>query len=199
MNKQSATSLEAAAPGHRDSPCAPRTSPEQELPAAAAPPPRVPRSASTGARTFHSADVPDSEAERQGVGFCKLGSPRAQAASAALRDLSEGHGAQASPTPGTAAPGNALHCKIPALRRPEEDADVSVGKGTLERNNTAAVGWVNMSQSTVVLGSDGIASVLPGSLATAATQVSGAHAAAPPPALSGARGRRAGRWRVHVC
>ncbi|EHA99485.1 Sodium- and chloride-dependent glycine transporter 2 [Heterocephalus glaber] len=107
MNKQPASSREAAAPGPRDSPCAPRTSPEQELPAP--------------------------------------------------RDSSEG-------------PGNALACKIPALRGPEGDATVSVGKGTLERNNTATVGWVNMSQSTVVLGSDGIASVLPGSVASAGAQ-----------------------------
>lgn len=161
------------APGHHDGPCAPRTSPEQELPAAtAAPPPRVPRSASTGAQTFHSPDAGACEAELSGVGDCKFSSPRAQAASAALRDLSEAHGAQAAPPSGGAGPGNALHCKIPALRGPEGDANVSVGKGTLERNNTPAVGWVNMSQSTVVLGTDGITSVLPGSVAAAAAQVS---------------------------
>uniref|UniRef100_H0W6Y1 Transporter n=1 Tax=Cavia porcellus TaxID=10141 RepID=H0W6Y1_CAVPO len=156
MNKQPASSLEAASPGHWDSPRAPRTSPEQELPAAAAPPPRVPRSASTGAQTLQSADTQACEAERRGAGFCALGSLQAQVASAALRDLSEG---------AVAGTGNALHCKIPALRGPEGDASASAGKGTLERNSTAAVGWVNMSQSTVVLGSDGIASVLPGSVA----------------------------------
>ncbi|GAB1292138.1 Sodium- and chloride-dependent glycine transporter 2 [Apodemus speciosus] len=170
MNKQPANILEAAAPGHRDSPRAPRTSPEQDLPAevpaAAVQPPRVPRSASTGAQTFQSADARACEAQQPGVGFCKLSSPRAQATSAALRDLSEGHSAQANPPSGAAGAGNALHCKIPALRGPEEDANVSVGKGTLEHNNTPAVGWVNMSQSTVVLGTDGIASVLPGSVAT---------------------------------
>nr|XP_008506527.1 PREDICTED: sodium- and chloride-dependent glycine transporter 2 [Equus przewalskii] len=103
------------------------------------------------------------------LGACKLSGPRVPAASAALRDLSEAHGAQAAP-PGGAGPGNALHCKIPALRGPEGDANVSVGKGTLERNNTPAVGWVNMSQSTVVLGTDGITSVLPGSVAAATAQ-----------------------------
>ena len=160
--------------GHREGPCAPRTSPEQELPAAAAaPPPRVPRSASTGAQTFHAPDARACEAERPGgAGACKLSSPRAPAASAALRDWSEAHGAQAAPPSRGAGPGNALPCKIPALRGPEGDANVSVGKGTLERNNTPAVGWVNISQSTVVLGTDGITSVLPGSVATAATQVS---------------------------
>uniref|UniRef100_A0A5F4WCY7 Transporter n=1 Tax=Callithrix jacchus TaxID=9483 RepID=A0A5F4WCY7_CALJA len=171
MNKQPAKSPEAAAAqGHPDGPSAPRTSPEQELPAAAAPPPRVPRSASTGAQTFQSADAQACDAERPGVGSCKLSSTRAQAASAALRDLREAQGAQAVPFPGSSGPGNALHCKIPALRGPEGDANVSVGKGTLERNNTPAVGWVNMSQSTVVLGTDGITSVLPGSVATVATQ-----------------------------
>eukprot|EP00069_Balaena_mysticetus_P015597 bmy_22553T0 len=172
MNKQPANSLEAAvALGHHDGSCAPRTSPEQGLPAAtAAPPPRVPRSSSTGAQTFHFPDARACEAEGPGVGACKLGSPRAPAASAALRDLSEAHGAQAAPPSGGAGPGNALHCKIPALRGPEGDANVSVGKGTLERNNTPAVGWVNMSQSTVVLGTDGITSVLPGSVATSAVQ-----------------------------
>ncbi|CAO2614506.1 Sodium- and chloride-dependent glycine transporter 2 [Lemmus lemmus] len=173
MNKQPTNSLEAAVPGHRDSPRAPGTSPEQDLPAAAAAaanasPPRVPRSASTGAQTFQSADARACEAQQPAVGFCKLNSSRAQATSGALRDLSEGHSAQANPPSGAAGVGNALHCKIPALRGPEEDVNVSVGKGTLEHNNTPAVGWVNMSQSTVVLGTDGIASVIPGSVATTA-------------------------------
>lgn len=174
MNKQPTNSLgAAAAPGYHDGPCAPRMSPEQELPAAgAAPTPRVPRSASTGAQTFHSPDARACEAEGPGLGACKLGSSRAPAASVALRDLSEAHGPQAAPPSGSSGPGNALHCKIPALRGPEGDANVSVGKSTLERNNTPAVGWVNMSQSTVVLGTDGITSVRPGSVATAATQVS---------------------------
>lgn len=174
MNKPPANSLEAAAVlGHHEGSCAPRTSPEQDLPAASATPLSVPRSASTGAQTFQSLDARACEAERQGLGACKLSSPRPRppAPSAALRDLSETHGAQAAP-PGGAGPGNAMHCKIPALRGLEEDADVSVGKGTLERNNTPAVGWVNMSQSTVVLGTDGITSVLPGSVATTAAQVS---------------------------
>lgn len=178
MNKQPANSLEVAvAPGHHDGRCAPRTSPEQELPAAAAAPgPHVPRSASTGAQTFQSPDARGCEAERPGVGACKLSGPRAPVVSAALRDLSETHSAQAAP-PGGAGPGNALHCKIPALRGPEGDVNVSVGKGTLERNNTPSVGWVNMSQSTVVLGTDGITSVLPGSMATAAAQVSRSRSA----------------------
>ncbi|XP_064145518.1 sodium- and chloride-dependent glycine transporter 2 [Loxodonta africana] len=171
MNKQPDVSLEAAAaPGHPEGLCAPRTSPEQELPAAAAPPPRVPTSASTGAQTFQSPDARACEAERLGMGACKLSSTRAPASSAALRDLSEAHSAQVAPPAGGAGPGNALHCKIPALRCPEGDANVSVGKGTLERNNTPAVGWVNMSRSTVVLGTDGITSVLPGSVASAAVQ-----------------------------
>lgn len=179
MNKQPANSLgAAAAPGYHNGPCAPRTSPEQELPAAAAAPtPRVPRSASTGAQTFHSPDARACEAEGPGLGACKLGSSRAPAASAALRDLSEAHVPQAAPPSGSSGPGNALHCKIPALRGPEGDANVSVGKSTLERNNTPAVGWVNMSQSTVVLGTDGITSVRPGSVATAATQVSRSRSA----------------------
>nr|XP_045751242.1 sodium- and chloride-dependent glycine transporter 2 [Mirounga angustirostris] len=172
MNTQPANSLGAAmALGHHDGRCAPRTSPEQELPAAAAAPtPRVPRSASTGAQTFQFPDARTCEAEWPGVGACKFSSPRAPAASAALRDLSEERSAQAAALSGAAGPGNALHCKIPALRGPEGDANVSVGKGTLERNNTLAVGWVNLSQSTVVLGTDGITSVLPGSVATAAAQ-----------------------------
>lgn len=195
MNKQPTNSLEAAVPGHRDSPRAPGTSPEQDLPAAAAAaataaPPRVPRSASTGAQTFQSADARACEAQQPGVGFCKLNSSQAQATSGALRDLSEGHSAQANPPSGAAGAGNALHCKIPALRGPEEDVNVSLGKGTLEHNNTPAVGWVNMSQSTVVLGTDGIASVIPGSVATTAIPVSRSQAAALPAALQ----PREGSW-----
>lgn len=190
MNTQPANSLGAAmAVGHRDGPCAPRTSPEQELPAAAAAPtPRVPRSASTGAQTFQSPDPRACETERPGVGACKLSSPRAPAASAALRDLNEARSAQAAAPSGAAGPGNALHCKIPALRGPEGDANVSVGKGTLERNNTPAVGWVNMSQSTVVLGTDGITSVLPGSVATAVAQVSRSRSARAASCSLGVRG-----------
>lgn len=205
MNNPPACGLEAAAavPGRLEGPCAPRTSPEQELPAAAAappPPPRVPRSASTGAQTFQTPDPRACEADRPGVGACKFESPRAPAASAAPRDRSEAHGAQGAPpaATGVAGPGNALPCKIPALRGPEGDANVSVGKGTLERNNTRAVGWVNMSQSTVVLGTDGITSVLPGSTATAASQVSWLRAARAS-SSSGSGAGRAGPRRVHVC
>lgn len=189
MNKQPANSLEAAVVlGHHEGSCAPRTSPEQDLPAASATPPSVPRSASTGAQTFQSLDPRACEAERLGLGACPR--PRPPAPSAALRDLSEIHGAQAAPS-GGAGPGNAMHCKIPALRGPEEDADVSVGKGTLERNNTPAVGWVNMSQSTVVLGTDGITSVLPGSVATTAAQVSRSLSARAASCSPGARRERA--------
>lgn len=189
MNKQPANSLEAAVVlGHHEGSRAPRTSPEQDLPAGSATPPSVPRSASTGAQTFQSLDARACEAERLGLGACPR--PRPPAPSVALRDLSETHGAQAAP-PGGAGPGNAMHCKIPALRGPEEDADVSVGKGTLERNNTPAVGWVNMSQSTVVLGTDGITSVLPGSVATTAAQVSRSLSARAASCSPGARGERA--------
>lgn len=181
--------------GHHEGSCAPRTSPEQDLPAASATPPSVPRSASTGAQTFQALDPRACEAERLGLGACPR--PRPPAPSAALRDLSETHGAQAAPS-GGAGPGNAMHCKIPALRGPEEDADVSVGKGTLERNNTPAVGWVNMSQSTVVLGTDGITSVLPGSVATTAAQVSRSLSARAVSCSPGAR-EGSGQWRVHVC
>lgn len=196
MNKQPANILEAAAVlGISDGRCAPRTSPEQELPTApAAPLPRVPRSASTGTQSFQSTEVQACEAERSGVGSCKLSSSRVPAASAALPDLSEAHRTPPVPASVGAGPGNALHCKIPALRSPEGDANVSVGKGTLERNNTPAVGWVNMSQSTVVLGTDGIASVLPGNVATTNTQVSlRAHAAFCSPAGRGARQGEPGR------
>lgn len=200
MNKQPANSLEAAvAPGHQDGSCTPRTSPEQELPAAfPASLPRVPRSASTGNQTFQSPDARACEAEPPGVGACKLSSPRAPVVSAALRDLSETHSAQTA-RPGGAGPGNALHCKIPALRGPEEDANVSVGKGTLERNNTPAVGWVNMSQSTVVLGTDGITSVLPGSVTTAAAQVSRFPSARAASCCSPGARDVAGPCRMHVC
>ncbi|XP_049636967.1 sodium- and chloride-dependent glycine transporter 2 isoform X3 [Suncus etruscus] len=118
MNNSPACSLEAAAavPGRHEGPCAPRTSPEQDLPATAPPPPpRVPRSASTGAQTFQIPDPRACEAERPGAGACQFEGPR---------DWSEAHGAQgAPPGSGVAGPGNALQCKIPALRGPEGDAN----------------------------------------------------------------------------
>ncbi|XP_075044528.1 sodium- and chloride-dependent glycine transporter 2 [Mixophyes fleayi] len=58
---------------------------------------------------------------------------------------------------------NSLHCRIVPLQGAEGETNQGFGKNTLEQNNGKG-GWVTMNQSTVVLGTDGNTSVLPGTL-----------------------------------
>ncbi|XP_007497229.2 sodium- and chloride-dependent glycine transporter 2 [Monodelphis domestica] len=171
MNKQLANSLEA--PGNPEGSSVTRTSPEPE-PSSATPsqPPRIAKSASNGIQTFLSEEAKSYESERTKVGIC---SARAPLDAASRQDSIEAHALQTIPPTGDPGPGpgNAQHCRIPALRGASvgEEESGSSGKGTLERNSTQAAGWINMSQSTVVLGTDGITSVLPGSVTTTSTPV----------------------------
>ncbi|XP_068115984.1 sodium- and chloride-dependent glycine transporter 2 [Hyperolius riggenbachi] len=58
---------------------------------------------------------------------------------------------------------NSVPCRIVPLQSAEGNGHQGFGKTTLDQNN-AQGGWVPMTQSTVVLGTDGNTSVLPGDL-----------------------------------
>ncbi|XP_027708360.1 sodium- and chloride-dependent glycine transporter 2 [Vombatus ursinus] len=169
MNKPLANSLEAS--GNPESSSVTRTSPEPDpCPAAPSQLPRIAKSASNGIQTFLSEEAKSYESERTKVGIC---SARAPLDAASRQDSIEAHALQTIPPTGDPdpGPGNAPHCRIPALRGASVGGDESgsPGKGTLEKNSAQAAGWINMSQSTVVLGTDGITSVLPGSVTTTST------------------------------
>ncbi|XP_039767249.1 sodium- and chloride-dependent glycine transporter 2 [Ornithorhynchus anatinus] len=178
MNKQLVTSLEPGAPGLgpdlADGSGAARHSPEREPCSPPCPPARLARSASNGIQTFLSEEARAGDPERTRVGISRLSSALAQPATATRKDATETFALQSLPAPSSApaAPSqaNAPHCKIPALHGAEGAANVSLGKGTLEHNRAQPGAWVNMSQSTVVLGTDGITSVLPGSVTAVSSQ-----------------------------
>uniref|UniRef100_A0A4W3K791 Uncharacterized protein n=1 Tax=Callorhinchus milii TaxID=7868 RepID=A0A4W3K791_CALMI len=55
---------------------------------------------------------------------------------------------------------NAVYCKVMSPSGAEADSNQDFGKSTAEQNN-AKSSWITKSQSTVVLGTDGNAAVLP--------------------------------------
>lgn len=151
MSKQLVNNPEAVAPGPNEGAGAARSSPENEPQNVPPPAPaRLPRSLSD-----HSKTLPSEEAnsERTKVGICKV-----QANSTLRRESLESFPCKAGPGAGMAGQAAIPQCKIPALQSAAGDAALSLGKGSLEQNNA----WVTLSQSTVVLGTDGNTSVLPG-------------------------------------
>lgn len=149
---------EAVAPGLNEGAGAARSSPEHEE--QKVPPARLPRSVSDHSKTLPpSQEAKPADFERTKVGVCKLSSSAAAQANSALRRESL-QSFPCNPGPGAGAGGQAAipHCKIPALQSADGDAALSLGKGSLEHNSA----WVTLSQSTVVLGTDGNTSVLPG-------------------------------------
>lgn len=166
MSKQLVNNPEAAAPGAKEGAGVVRSSPENENAPRAAPA-RLPRSLSDHSKALPCGEAKPSDSERGKAGMCKLSSPAVQANSTARRESLESFSCK--PGAGTAIP----QCKIPALQSTDGDATLSLGKGTLEQNNA----WVSLSQSTVVLGTDGSTAVLPGTV----ERVSPALAASPCP------------------
>lgn len=165
MSKQLANNPEAVAPGPNEGAGVVRISPENEprnappqAPAATA---RLPRSLSNDSKTLPSEEAKPNDFERTKVGICKLSSTPVQANSILRRESVETFPCKPSPGAGIAGQAAIPHCKIPALQSTDGDATVSLGKGTLEQNNAKGA-WVTLSQSTVVLGTDGNTSVLPG-------------------------------------
>lgn len=150
MSKQLVNNPEAVAPGPNEGAGVVRTSPENEN----ASPARLPRSQSDHSKALPCQEAKPNDLERSKAGMCKLSSPAVQANSTVRRESLESF--PCKPGPGTGIP----HCKIPALQSTDGAATLSLGKGTLEQNNA----WVSLSQSTVVLGTDGSTAVLPGTV-----------------------------------
>uniref|UniRef100_A0A8D2IXD5 Transporter n=1 Tax=Varanus komodoensis TaxID=61221 RepID=A0A8D2IXD5_VARKO len=112
-------------------------------------------------KTLPSDEAKPNDSERTKVGICKLAS--VQGHSASSKDSIEP--LKNAPSTGNTLQASIAPCKIPPLQSTDGgEANPSLGKSTLEQNSAKGQGWVNMSQSTVVLGTDGIASVLPGSV-----------------------------------
>ncbi|XP_009884606.1 PREDICTED: LOW QUALITY PROTEIN: sodium- and chloride-dependent glycine transporter 2 [Charadrius vociferus] len=164
MSKQVVNSPEPIAPGPNDGAGVVRVGPENEpqnapsqAPAAMS---RLPRSLSNDNKTLPSEEPKPNDFERTKVGICKLSSTPVQANSTLRRESVETF--PCKHTPGAGAVGQAAipHCKIPALQSTDGDANLTLGKSTLEQNNAKGA-WVTLSQSTVVLGTDGSTSVLP--------------------------------------
>uniref|UniRef100_A0A8B9BKZ3 Transporter n=1 Tax=Anser brachyrhynchus TaxID=132585 RepID=A0A8B9BKZ3_9AVES len=170
MNKQPANSPDTVAPGPNEGAGAGRGSPEEEpqnappqAPAAMA---RLPRSLSNDPKTLRSEEANPNDFERTKVGICKLSSTPVQANSTVRRESGETFPYKHAAGVGAAGQAAIPPCKIPALQSTDGDATLNLGKGTLERNNAKGA-WVTLSQSTVVLGTDGNTSVLPAGTVTA--------------------------------
>uniref|UniRef100_A0A8C3HK31 Transporter n=1 Tax=Chrysemys picta bellii TaxID=8478 RepID=A0A8C3HK31_CHRPI len=167
MNKQVVNSPETVALGQIEGAGVIRTSPENEqqnLPSKAPSQlAKVSRSLSSDNKMSLSEEAKPNDFERTKIGICKLSSTLVQANSTTRKDSVETFPLKNIPSAGNQGQANLLHCKIPPLQSTDGEANQSLGKSTLEQNN-ANSGWVTMSQSTVVLGTDGNTSVLPGSV-----------------------------------
>uniref|UniRef100_A0ACB8G4Q2 Sodium- and chloride-dependent glycine transporter 2 n=1 Tax=Sphaerodactylus townsendi TaxID=933632 RepID=A0ACB8G4Q2_9SAUR len=164
--KQLVNSPETVATRSLDSAGMIRNSPESEQPQNL--PSQIPSQLAKVATALsgdHQTLLPDEEkpndTERTKVGICKL--TPAQGNATFGKDAIEPFPLQNAPSAGNAAQANIAPCKIPPLQSTDRETNQSLGKSTLEQNN-APGGWAPMSQSTVVLGTDGNTSVLPGSL-----------------------------------
>ncbi|KQK77244.1 Sodium- and chloride-dependent glycine transporter 2 [Amazona aestiva] len=115
---------------------------------------------SSDTKTLPSEEAKPNDFERTKVGVCKLSSTPVQANSTLRRGSVETFPCKHSPGAGPAGQAAIPHCKIPALQSTDGDANLNLGKSTLEQNNAKGA-WVTLSQSTVVLGTDGNTSVLP--------------------------------------
>ncbi|XP_014807069.1 PREDICTED: sodium- and chloride-dependent glycine transporter 2 [Calidris pugnax] len=165
MSKQVVNSPETVAPGPHEGAGVVRTGPENEPqnppPPAPAAVPRLPRSLSNDHKTLLSEEAQPNDFERTKVGICKLSSTPLQANSAPRRESAETFPCKHTPGAGGAGQAAIPPCKIPALQSTGGDPNLTPGKSTLEQNNAKGA-WVTLSQSTVVLGTDGNTSVLPG-------------------------------------
>lgn len=166
MSKQLVNSPETVATGPLDSVGMIRNSPENEQPQHL--PSQVPSQLAKVAtalsgdnQTLPPDEAKPNDTERTKVGVCKLAPAQGNATFG--KDSIEALPLQNAPSAVNAAQASLGPCKIPALQSTDGGANQSLGKSTLEQNN-AKGGWVPMSQSTVVLGTDGNTSVLPGGL-----------------------------------
>lgn len=165
MSRQVVNSPETVAPGPSEGAGVVRISPENEPQNAPSQAPatmvKLPRSLSNDNKTLPSEEPKPNGFERTKVGICKLSSTPVQANSTLRRESVETFPCKHTPGAGAAGQAAIPPCKIPALQSTDGDANLTLGKSTLEQNNAKGA-WVTLSQSTVVLGTDGNTSVLPG-------------------------------------
>lgn len=164
MSEQLVQSPEVVAPGPLERAGIHRNSPETEQPQnfQSQVPPQLAKVATALSGDIHPLppdEGPPHETERAKIGIGKVAS--AQGNPPAGKDPLDLCTLKNAPCAGNAAPANIAPCKIAPLQSAVGPANQSLGKSLVEPNNTNT-GWVNMSQSTVVLGTDGIASVRPG-------------------------------------
>ncbi|XP_006111551.2 sodium- and chloride-dependent glycine transporter 2 [Pelodiscus sinensis] len=167
MNKQVANSPETVALGQIEGAGVLATGPENELQnlpsKALSQLAKVSRSLSSDNKIALSEEGKPNDCERTKVGICKLSSTPIQANSTTRKDSVETFPLKNIPSAENQGQGSIPHCKIPPLQSTDAGANQSLGKSTLEQNN-ANTGWMTLSPSTVVLGTDGNTSVLPGSV-----------------------------------
>ncbi|XP_013916735.1 PREDICTED: sodium- and chloride-dependent glycine transporter 2 [Thamnophis sirtalis] len=166
MSEQLVQSPEVVAPGPLERAGIHRNSPETEQPQnfqSQVPPQlaKVGTALSGDIQPWPLDEGPPHETERAKIGIGKVAS--AQGNPPTGKDPADLCTLKNAPCAGNAAPANIVPCKIAPLQSAVGPANQSLGKSLVEPNNTNT-GWVNMSHSTVVLGTDGIASVRPGSV-----------------------------------
>ncbi|NXP12941.1 SC6A5 protein, partial [Thinocorus orbignyianus] len=165
MSKQAVNSPETVAPGPNEGAGVVRINPENEPQNAPPPAPtavsRLPPSLSNDEKPLPSEEAKPNDFERTKVGICKLSSTPVQANSTLRRESVETFPCKHTAGAGAAGQAAIPHCKIPPLQSTDGDANLTLEKSTLEQNNAKGA-WVTLSQSTVVLGTDGNTSVLPG-------------------------------------
>lgn len=163
MSEQLVQSPEVVAPGPLERAGIHRNSPETEQPQnfQSRVPPQLAKVGTALSGDIHPLPLDEEQPHETKVGIGKVAS--AQGNPPAGQDPLDLCTLKNAPSAGNAAPANIAPCKIAPLQSAVGPANQSLGKSLVEPNNTKA-GWVNMSQSTVVLGTDGIASVLPGTV-----------------------------------
>ncbi|XP_070791442.1 sodium- and chloride-dependent glycine transporter 2 [Pituophis catenifer annectens] len=169
MSEQLVQSPEVVAPGPLERAGIHRNSPETEQPQnfQSRVPPQLAKVGTALSGDIHPLPLDEEQPHETKVGIGKVAS--AQGNPPAGQDPLDLCTLKNAPCAGNAASANIAPCKIAPLQSAVGPANQSLGKSLAELNNTKA-GWVNMSQSTVVLGTDGIASVLPGTVTEVSTQ-----------------------------
>ncbi|XP_075422755.1 sodium- and chloride-dependent glycine transporter 2 [Ascaphus truei] len=164
LGKQTVNSPESSAPGPIGAAGVTRHSPDHDHPLQASSKlAKFPQSISNDSKSFTPEDTKGNDLERSRVGgSCKVSSP-AQSNSSTRKDSVETFPLKNAPMADSNGQTNPMHCRIVPLQSAEGEANQGFGTDTVEQNN-AKGDWVPMSQSTVVLGTDGNTSVLPGSV-----------------------------------
>ncbi|XP_056383901.1 sodium- and chloride-dependent glycine transporter 2 [Hyla sarda] len=160
VGQKTVNSPEGAAPGHLGGAAVTRHSPDNDVPLQASSKlARLSQSTSNDSKGFEEPKASALERSRTG-GSCKISTP-SHGNFAIRKDSADGFPLKASNMTDINGQSNSVHCRIVPLQSAE--GGTNQGYGSLEQNN-AKGGWVPMNQSTVILGTDGNTSVLPGTL-----------------------------------